>query len=454
MTWVPHIDNWIIVVGMLSATACALLGCFLVLRKMSMMGDAISHSVLPGLAGGFLVVLLIQDYGWWGNIDPRHPLVMLGGAAVVGLLTTLLTEWIHGLGRVDTGAAMGVVFTTLFAVGLILIDTATADHRVDLDPSCVLYGAIETTPLDTVTLLGMTMPRAAAVLGFVTAVNLLFIVVLFKELRISSFDPALATTLGVNAKLMHYLLMALVAVTTVASFEAIGSILVIAMLIAPAATAHLLTDRLGPMLIVAVVVGVVSAVVGHVVAITVPPLFGFRDMTTAGSIATVAGLLFAVVWLIAPRHGYLSRKWRQVALGLQIVREDVLGMLYRLEESTGQAVTVERSKLQAALDAPTWRLNRALAYLRRTKEIDAGRRGIGLTDRGRVAATSLLRSHRLWETYLADQMQLPVDHLHAPAERLEHVTTREMQAALDEAAAKPETDPQGKSIPPGSSSPD
>jgi manganese/zinc/iron transport system permease protein len=304
---------WIIVVGMLCAMACALLGNFLVLRQMSMMGDAISHAVLPGLAAAFLIT------------QSRASFTMFAGAAIVGVLTALFVQWVHSFGRVDRGAAMGVVFTTLFAIGLIMI--VQAAQHVDLDPGCVLYGAIEFTPLDTVRFTAPAilstggslsigwyqydLPQAAIVLSGVLLLNLVFVGVFYKELKLSSFDPALATTLGINANVMHYLLMTLVAVTTVAAFESIGSIIVIAMLIVPAAAAHLLTDRLGAMIAVSLVIAAASAVLGHLGAVTLPPLVGFEDTTSSGMMAVAAGVLFAAVVVLAPRHGLVSRLWHR-----------------------------------------------------------------------------------------------------------------------------------------------
>lgn len=297
MGWIA-LDTWIVIVGVLAAVSCALLGNFLVLRKMSMMGDAISHAVLPGIAIAFLLT------------EARTSLTMFIGAAIAGVLTAVFTQWITKFGNVDRGASMGIVFTTLFALGLILIVQA-ADH-VDLDPSCVLYGAIEMTPLDVVwrpELFGLTLevPRAALVLAAATLVNLLFVVMFFKELKISSFDPELATTMGVNANLMHYLLMTLVAMTTVAAFEAVGSIIVIAMLIAPATAAHLLTDRLVAMVVVSAVLAALSAVLGHVSALVVPGWFGYESTSTSGMIAVMSGLIFALVLFFAPRHGIVVR---------------------------------------------------------------------------------------------------------------------------------------------------
>ncbi|MEM8866958.1 MAG: metal ABC transporter permease [Verrucomicrobiota bacterium] len=298
MTWYA-IDSWIVIVGLLAAISCALLGNFLVLRKMSMMGDAISHAVLPGLAIAFFIT------------EARASVTMFIGAAIVGILTAVFTQWVTRFGKVDEGASMGIVFTTLFALGLLLIVQA-ADH-VELDPGCVLYGAIELTPLDVVwqgELFGLSigLPRAVLVLGAVCVANLLFIVLFFKELRIASFDPELATTLGISANWIHYLLMTMVAVTTVAAFEAVGSIIVIAMLIVPAAAAHLLTDRLGVMIVLSVFLAGLSAVLGHFGALLIPPVLGFESTSTSGMMAVMTGVLFAAAFLFSPRYGLLVRK--------------------------------------------------------------------------------------------------------------------------------------------------
>jgi len=435
MTWIPEIDTWIAVTGALCALSCALLGCFLVLRRMSMMGDAISHAVLPGLAIAFMLT------------GERSSVAMFAGAAAIGVLTAVFTQWVHSFGKVDRGAAMGVVFTTLFAIGLILIEQVA--QRVDLDPGCVLYGAIETAPLDLVMVGPVEIPRPALVLGCVLVVNLAVVVLLFKELKISAFDPALATTLGINARAMHYLLMTLVAVTTVASFEAVGSILVIAMLIVPAAAAHLLTDRLAPMILVAMAFGVVTAFAGHAGALVVPGWFGAPGSTnTAGMMAAVAGGLFAAVAVLAPRHGAMARVLHRALLGMRIVREDVLGLLYRLEENAvhepgSRFVARLREALHLGPIAP--RL--ALATLRRSRLVTR-RDGVWvLTDRGRRHARDLVRRHRLWERYLVTQLGLRPDHVHGTAMRLEHVTDEAMQARLAEGVTADARDPHGREIP-------
>ena len=372
---------------------------------------------------------------------------MFVGAAIVGILTAVLVQWLHSFGRVDRGAAMGVVFTTFFAIGLIMI--VRAANRVDLDPGCVLYGAVETAPLITEDVFGWIIPQSALILSGLLALNLLFVVIFYKELKITSFDPALATSLGINTNVMHYALMALVAITTVASFEIIGSILVIAMLIVPAASAHLLTERLSAMLMVAVLLAMASAGLGHVAAIGIPPMFGYEGTSTAGMMATIAGVLFLVVLLIAPRHGLVSRAKDRLVLRLRIIQEDVLGLLYRIEESApGKSSTTARDVIRRHPAASPIVIRLALNWLRIAGRVAVTSGMFTLTDRGRMQAANLVRSHRLWESYLHDEVGLAADHVHATAHRVEHVTSPVMQQALGEATDQPQRDPHGKPVPP------
>lgn len=290
-------DFHLILVGSLCAMSCALPGTFLLLRRMSMMGDAISHAVLPGLALAFLIS------------GTRANLGMFFGAALAGLLTALFTQWITRFGKVERGAAMGIVFTTLFAVGLVLIRKAA--DQVDLDAGCVLYGALELTPLDLVTLFEterfiVEIPRAAIVSGIALLANGLFIALFYKELTLSSFDPGLAETQGFHPRLMHYLLMTMVAVTTVAAFEAVGSIIVIAMLIVPPATAFLLTRSLPALIVLALLSAFASAVLGQLLS-HLPEAIGLPESTSSGMMATAAGLLFLAAWLFGP-EGLLLRR--------------------------------------------------------------------------------------------------------------------------------------------------
>lgn len=282
---------WIVLAGALAAGACAIVGCFLVLRRMAMLGDAISHAVLPGIALAFLIT------------SSRDPLPMLAGAGALGLVTASLTDWLHRTGRVQQDAAIGVTFTWLFAIGVILISAFAG--QVDLDQECVLYGEIAYVPLDH-WLLGdgrSLGPRAIWVLGAVFVANAAWVTLAWKELRVCAFDPELATALGLPVVGMHVALMAATSITTVAAFESVGAILVVAMLVGPAATAYLLTDRLARMVPIAVLVGAMASALGYLLAHAL-------DASIAGCMALAIGALFALAALFSPRHGVVTRAWR------------------------------------------------------------------------------------------------------------------------------------------------
>ena len=427
--WSWNIDGWIVLAGVLCAVAASLPGNFLLLRRMSLLGDAISHAVLPGLAVAFLIS------------NSRSGIPMYLGAVVTGLLTALFTEWIRNFGDVDEGASMGVVFTTLFALGLVMIVQA-ADH-VDLDPGCVLYGTIETTP----PIGKFAIPRVIIVLGIVTIINLALVVMFFKELKLSAFDPSLSTSVGINARLMHYLLMIMVAVTAVSCFETVGNILVVAMFVVPPATAYLLTERLSRMIAVSAFVAALSAALGHVSASVVPRWFGFKSTSTAGMMALCAGVLFLTASLLAPQSGVLVRIARRLRLSLRILSEDLIALLYRMEErQSGGAATIDQ--LRAVLFSS--RLFSALLmnqHARRGHVISTPS-GYQLTESGRRLGAELVRSHRLWEQYLVSEGGVSVDRIHGQAERLEHFTNRDLRDRLDQETSVPSTDPHGRPIPP------
>lgn len=270
---------WIILTGTLVAVTCGLLGCFLILRKMSMVGDAISHAVLPGIVIAFLLS------------GSRETLPMLVGAGATGLLATFLIEYFHRRAGLQTDAAIGVTFTFLFAVGIILISAFTGE--VDLDQDCVLYGEIAYVPIDLwVTANGTVMgPRPVYILSVVLLLVAVFIKLGYKELKLTSFDPAFASALGISTALWHYLLMAAVSFTTVSSFESVGAILVIAFLIGPPATAYLLTHDLKHMLAITVALAIFISITGYWMAY-------WLNASIAGCMAVITGVCFVAVFSV------------------------------------------------------------------------------------------------------------------------------------------------------------
>ena len=275
---------WIILTAVLVAVNCSLIGTYLVLRKLAMMGDAIAHAVLPGIVISFLLA------------GSKTSLVVLIGAGSMGVLATLLIEFLHRRIRLQPDAAIGINFTWLFAVGIILISLFS--KKIDLDPDCILYGEIAYIPLDTwVGPGGIDLgPRAIYILSMLLLANLSLILLGYKELFVTTFDPDFATSIGMHTTLWHYLLMGATSFTTVAAFEVVGAILVVALLIAPAAAAYLFTQRLHNMLVIASLVGISAALGGYYLALWV-------NGSIAGAMATTAGCLFFAV--------FLAQQWKK-----------------------------------------------------------------------------------------------------------------------------------------------
>lgn len=450
-------DTWIVVTAALAAVACALPGNYLVLRRQSLMGDALSHSVLLGIVLAVIAANWIKKLLGLGD-DGYIALVAaaaFAGAVIVGVLTAMLTEWVRSLGKVEASAALGVVFTTLFALGIVLIRAAAEGVHIDLQ--CVLLGEIVSVTLDTWNWNGWAIPRAAVANGAMFAVNTLLVLAFFKELRLSAFDPGLATTQGIDARVMNHALMAVTAVTIVAAFRSVGSILVIAMLIVPPAAAYLLTNRLGRMIGLSVAIAAASAVLGHVAAIVVPalllPRLGFPALgsaSTAGMMAAASGALFLLALLFGPRHGVLSRGLDRLRVSLRIAADDFLGWLYRVEENApataGAAASPAPTGTVTGMHPFVTRL--ATLRLRSRRLIERVEGGYRLTDRGRDAARELVRSHRLWEAFMQKHIAVPEDHFHTTAHRVEHFLDSDLRREIEAELDRPRRDPHGRDIPP------
>lgn len=280
--------GWVVVMGFLVALACGLLGNFLILRRMALVGDAISHSILPGIVIAFLLG------------KTRGPFAMFIGAVAAGMFTTLLIEVIQRRSRIKQDAAIGIVFSTFFAVGVLLI-SLFAGH-VDLDADCVLYGELGYAGLEPpVMILGhSTAPPAVLVMGGVCLLVIAFIVVFYKELLVTCFDPALASSVGISPGVFHYALMGLLSVVVVSAFKAVGAILVVATLILPGATAYLLTSRLSSMLVISAIHAAISAVAGMHLSV-------WLNCSVGAALVVSGGLLFALAWMVVGVSRALAR---------------------------------------------------------------------------------------------------------------------------------------------------
>lgn len=364
----------ILLIAAVVAVACALPGVFLVLRGMAMMSDAISHSILLGIVLGFLVVQ-----------DISSPLLILGAAAT-GVLTVALVEMLSNTRLVRADAATGLVFPLLFSVAVILIARLAAD--VHLDTDAVLLGEIAFAPFDRFVAFGVDIaPRALVVMSVILLLDLLFIGLFYKELKVATFDPALAAAMGFAPVAIHYALMSFVSLTAVGAFDAVGAILVVALMIAPPASAYLLTDRLSRMLLYAGLIGVAGALLGYFAARA-------ADVSIAGAMASAAGLLFALAVVFAPERGVISQLRRRRRQRWQFAQDMLAIHLFQHEDSPEAAVENEVAHLTDHLAWERSFADRVVRGAQRRQLLLRQNGRLVLTEDGRALARRLLLAGR------------------------------------------------------------
>ncbi|HPF34369.1 MAG TPA: metal ABC transporter permease [Candidatus Krumholzibacteria bacterium] len=313
----------ILAIAVLASVACALVGVFLVLRRLAMLSDAISHAILPGIV-----------LAYFATKDLNSPWLVLAAAAT-GVLTVGAVEALARTRRLKEDAAMGIVFPALFSLGVVLI-TRFAGH-VHLDVDSVLLGELAFAPFDRMILGGHDVgARGLWLMGGVALLNASAIAAFYKELKLATFDAGLAASLGLAPAVIHYGLMGLVSVTAVSAFDAVGLVLVVALMIGPAAAASLLTDRLAVMLLLAAGLGAVSAAGGFVLAWAL-------DASIAGAMAVGVGVMFALVFLAAPRRGLLATLLRRRRQRLEFA---AVMLAIHLAQHEGTADEDEESRVE------------------------------------------------------------------------------------------------------------
>lgn len=350
-------------IAIVVAAACALPGVFLVLRRMAMMSDAISHSVLLGIVLAFFVV---------ENLSSPF---LVAGAALTGLATVVLVEVLQRTGRVREDAAIGLVFPLLFSVGVILISRYAGNVHLDVD--AVLLGELAFAPFRRFIIGDYDFgPQALILMSIVLLLNALFVAVFYKELKLSTFDPALAATLGFAPVALHYALMSSVSVTAVAAFDAVGSILVVALMIGPPATAYLLTDRLSTMIWLSIVIGAGASIGGYWLAWAL-------DASIAGAMATTIGAVFLAVLLIAPEQGLVANARRRARQRWEFAQTMLTIHLLNHE---GTAAAAEESRVDHLNAHLRWEPSFAERVVRL-----AVRQALVTEDSGRLILTNLGR---------------------------------------------------------------
>lgn len=402
----------ILVQGALVSVTLALIGCFLVVRGMSLLGDALSHAVLPGIVIGYLVGSSLSS-----------PWILIGASAM-GLAAAALVQGVQDHSRVKEDASLGIVFTTLFAAGVVMINQFASG--TDLDPGCVLYGNIEYLIRDN------PWPKIVPMMvvsGLVIAGLLIF----YRRILLCTFDPSLAVSLGISAAVTHYAMMGTLSVAVVASFESVGAILAVALLVMPGATARLWTDRMSVMLLLSAAHALLSTLVGYWLSNSFGPLRAFEGTSTAGAICTAGFGIFLASWVFGPK-GIYRAAFSRVTLRRTIAVENVLKTIDELGTRAGVpgAAPVPAVSVVREMNVGGRAFRRALQRGVDSGWVRGADDGLFLTTAGAERSSRLRRAHDLWEQYLRDQVGLAADHVHDAAEWIEHHLHDEELATIDE----------------------
>jgi len=346
-----------------TAAACALLSPFLVLRKLSMVSDAISHSVLLGIVLAFFIV---KDIG-----SP----FLIAGAALFGVITVFAVEFLSGTGLVKNDDAVGIVFPMFFALAVVLITKFA--RNVHLDTDIVLMGEVIIAPLNRTEFLGMDLPKAFVQMGILFIVNLLFIIIFFKELKITTFDKGFAKLAGFSSVALFYALMTLSSLTAVTAFDAVGAILVVSFLITPGAAAYLISKDLKVMIAISVGYAVINSIIGYVLSL-------LMNVSMSGMTAAVAGVTFLITFLFN-KEGLIT------AIFIRLKRKSELKpelFLTHIGNHSGKKEELEELGLGSIRDHLKWKqaeVDKIAGKLIRRGliRVDIGKNIYDLTEKGR-----------------------------------------------------------------------
>ena len=398
--------------GSIVAVVAGVVGCLVVLKRMAFLGDALSHAMIAGVAGGYLVMKLLF------NLE-AHALGMLLGSLLAAIATVALISFVSRISRVKEDTAIGIMYTGIFALGVVAVSVFR--HYIHIDLMHFIMGDI----------LGVADSDLWAS-AFVASIVLTILILFYRQFQLATFDPIMAASIGLPVLLLDYVLTTCVSLVVVSAVSMVGVILVVGLLITPAATAYLLSDRLERMMVLSAIFGVTSVIGGLYLCV-------WLDSSGGGAIMLFCTLQFLVVLLVAPKYGIFARWLRVRNIIPQQVIEDVLTTILRHQETTPLTI------LRQYVENGKW-LGKALKQTIHQNLVVGSGQGFQLTDQGEKEAKKVLRAHRLWETYL-DTIGTPLDQLHATAHHLEHIREEGTVEYLDERLGKPEKDPHGQAIP-------
>ncbi|MEH0022230.1 MAG: iron chelate uptake ABC transporter family permease subunit [Desulfobacter sp.] len=398
--------------GSIVAMVAGVVGCLVVLRRMAFLGDALSHAMIAGVAGGYLVMKLFFGL-------EAHAPGMLLGSLIAAVSTVALISFVSRISRVKEDTAIGIMYTGIFALGVVAVSIFR--HYIHIDLMHFIMGDI----------LGVA-DTDLWVSAFVAAIVLTIIIFFFRHFQLATFDPVMAASIGLPVVLLDYLLTTCVSLVVVSAVSMVGVILVVGLLITPAATAYLLSDRLDKMMFLSALFGVTSVVGGLYLCV-------WLDSAGGGAIMLFCTFQFLVVLAIAPKYGLLSRWMRLRNLVPQQLIEDILTTILRYDKPAPLAVIQQYAN-------PGKHLDKTLKQMIQDDLLERSSSEYSLTEKGRKEANKVLRAHRLWETYL-ESIGTPDQDVHTTAHHLEHLHAGDTVDYLNKKLGSPEQDPHGKKIP-------
>ncbi len=398
--------------GSIVAIVAGVVGCLVVLKRMAFLGDALSHAMIAGVAGGYLVMKLL--FG-----AEAHAPGMLFGSLIAAIATVALISFVSRISRVKEDTAIGIMYTGIFALGVVVVSIFR--HYIHIDLMHFIMGDI----------LGVA-DSDLWVSAFVAAIVLSILIIFFRHFQLATFDPVMAASIGLPVLLIDYVLTTCVSLVVVSAVSMVGVILVVGLLITPAATAYLLSDRLDRMMWLAALFGVTSVVGGLYLCV-------WLDSAGGGAIMLFCTLQFLVVLAVAPKYGLFARWLRLRNLVPQQVIEDILTTILRYKETT--PLEIVQRYVHSGKE-----ITRALQRMTQDGLVVGNDNGYSLTENGEKEANKVLRAHRLWEAYL-EKIGTPEEQLHPTAHKLEHISDDETVDYLDEKLGTPGRDPHGQTIP-------
>lgn len=405
---------------------CGALGSFIVVRRWALLGDTLSHAALPGVALGFL---------WSMKKDPWTIFI---GATIAGIAGAALASLIRKTTKLKEDSALGMTLASFFALGIVLI--SMTQHLPNADKSGLeqfLFGQAAAMNDDDIRLI------------LIAAVVVLSGLILFyKELLLTSFDPGFAKSTGAPVQIAQYGLTLALSFSIVVSLQAVGVALVSALLITPASAAYLLTDRMKSMVWMSALFGALAGVAGAFSS------FLQTKAPTGPFIVIGATMIFALAFVLGPKHGWAPRRWRRWSQSQKIRSENLLKAIYQTLEfedghvsDSGAPITQIRSRKRIAEK----KLRKELRSLQSSgliTQVGTGERlEIFFTPKGKRHAMEIVRNHRLWELYLTNSANFPADHVHDDAERIEHLLGEDMVRRLEKLLNHATQDPHGRPIP-------